>query len=518
MSQQGYRLEFTRHKGNVTAFQDNQTIASSAKTTILHETRLKDCFYFPFEAVNSEILTPSEYRSFCPFKGTASYWHVDTPNGLIKNGAWSYQNPLEVSEPIGGLISFDQHSANQYAFEVPHVPDYSNDGHIQSPLTDWIIREAGRCQTRQELVKALCHKLLDSGIAITRLRIMIWSLHPQIAGVSYTWSRNRDTVEITEPGHSMFENPGFINSPVNLVSKGLGGVRQPLNVNNKEFEFPIMQEMKEQGGTDYVAMPLRFSNGQNNCLTMTSDHPDGFTTQNLGLVFECVGVISRYFEVLTLRSNTTSILNTYLGERTGQRVLNGDITRGQGEDIDAIILFSDLRNSTRLSASLPRDQYLQVLNQYFETILDPVKENGGEVLKFIGDAVLAIFPISKENDAESQAEAALKAAQNAIANSADCISSPYESILGISLHLGAVTYGNVGGKDRLDFTVIGPAVNLASRLEGLCKPTGNAIVLSRDFKAALSGCAKVSTTIKSIGNHQLDGIEGKEEVFAVEVK
>ncbi|MCP4083064.1 MAG: guanylate cyclase, partial [Planctomycetaceae bacterium] len=119
-----------------------------------------------------------------------------------------------------------------------------------------------------------------------------------------------------------------------------------------------MEELKNQGATDYVAVPLRFSDGQFHSLTMALDHENGFTTENLGLVFECVGVISRYFEVLTLRNNTTTLLDTYLGKRTGQKVLSGDIRRGQDEDIQAVILFSDLTNSTLLAGELPRNEYL----------------------------------------------------------------------------------------------------------------------------------------------------------------
>ena len=241
--------------------------------------------------------------------------------------------------------------------------------------------------------------------------------------------------------------------------------------------------------------------------------------KTLAWFFECIGVISRYFEVLTLRKNTTTLLDTYLGKRTGQKVLNGDIHRGQGENIQAVILFSDLRNSTKMAETLSREKYLQLLNQYFEKVLTPVGENGGEVLKFIGDAVLAIFPVSDtKGDQLHQVQNALTAAKSIVTDICQQLDiSPNddgcEIDLGISLHIGEVTYGNVGGQERLDFTVIGPAVNMASRLEGLCKSCDCRIIVSQDFKNIIDGDEAENSLLKSIGKFQLSGISGEHEVF-----
>ncbi len=516
MASQGYRIEIEPHSGNITAFHHRHWLVKSDQVAVLRETRLPDCFYFPIDAVEPGILEASDHRTFCPFKGTASYWHVNTPEGKIENGAWSYLTPLAESAGLEGRLSFSGEVVDHYQFETPPQTGENNDGHINSPLSDWILREAGFCPTRREFVRALGRKFIEAGIAVYRMNITIWSLHPQIAGVNFFWKKDSDEVIVSGASYEIFKSPDYLNSPVNLVTKGLGGVRQPLNVEKSEFQFPIMEDLKDQGATDYVAMPLRFSDGQFHSLTMASDHENGFTTENLGLVFECVGVISRYFEVLTLRDNTTTLLDTYLGKRTGQKVLSGDIRRGQGEDIQAVILFSDLRNSTRLAGELPRNEYLELLNKYFETVLGPINRNGGEVLKFIGDAVLAIFPISADKDALKQAESALATAQEVIssitANLGDNAGPGID--LGISLHVGGVTYGKVGGQDRLDCTVIGPAVNLASRLESLCKSTGNRILMSQDFKQVLDGESGLTNGFVSIGNHQLSGISDMQEVFS----
>lgn len=486
------------------------------------ETRLQPYYYFPSDAIDPKLLTRSEFRTFCPFKGTASYWHVNTPNGVVENGAWSYETPLQESIEIDGMLSFSKDVADDYTFENPPEIDATHDGHISSPLADWILREAAYCPSRRELVALLGAKFIEAGIEVSRMNITIWSLHPEIAGVIYRWRRDTGEVIIAEPSHEIFDNPIYINSPLRMVKQGLGGVRQPLNVENTEFKFPIMEDLKAEGATDYVAMPLRFSDGEFHSMTLACDHEDGFTTENLGLVFECSAVISRYFEVLTLRKNATTLMDTYLGKRTGEKVLNGDIRRGQGEDIQAVILFSDLRNSTRLAEELPRNQYLDLLNRYFEFVLEPVNKNGGEVLKFIGDAVLAIFPVSNDtHDHSDQACAALLAARSAIQSVLDEIeqhqsSGGFDIDLGLSLHIGEVTYGNVGGQNRLDFTVIGPAVNLASRVESLCKSSGNRILMSKDFVEALQSGTEPTPKIKSVGKHKLDGISGMQEIFALD--
>lgn len=512
MERQGYRLQIIQQPGIVSAFHGKRQIASGNKINILRETRLGDCYYFPKDTISPDLLERSEFQTFCPFKGTATYWHLNTEDGKIENAAWSYENPLEDSLTIGGQISFGEQAVNHYETDKPPPLVDIQDENISSPLSDWILRQAPFCNTRREFIRMLGNKLVESGIAVYRLRVMLWSLHPQLAGAAFLWSRESDEVTLSEPGHDMFDNPGYINSPINLVSKGLGGVRQSLNGNASNFEFPIMDELKAEGATDYVAMPLRFSDGQYNCMTLTCDHKDGFTTENLGLIFECVGVISRFLEVMTLRYNTTTLLNTYLGERTAQKVLAGDIHRGQGENIEAVILFSDMRNSTGFAEQMPRDEYLALLNQYFETVLQPVKDNGGEVLKFIGDAVLAVFPITEDgSDKLSQTINALAAAKASIAKSAELNIENLD--LGISLHIGDVTYGNVGGLERLDFTVIGPAVNFACRLEGLCKNTGERILISKEFKKELA--KGDHPQLRSLGEHQFEGIRNAQDVFTI---
>ncbi len=248
-----------------------------------------------------------------------------------------------------------------------------------------------------------------------------------------------------------------------------------------------MEDLKQQGATDYVAMPLPFSDGRTNVLTLTSDHPDGFSTGDLGTVFECVFVISRFYEVFAQRSNAQTLLETYVGKRTGARVLGGEIRRGDGDEIDAAIMFCDLRNSTVLEEQLSRRDYIALLNQFFDTVSDVVHANGGEVLKFIGDAVLAVFP--EGEDAQKASSHALDTAKEILAQ-LDAINAKdpvHKCDTAIGLDYGRVTYGNVGSRERLDFTVIGQAANIAARLSDYGKVAGQRIVMSDAIASCCSG-------------------------------
>jgi adenylate cyclase len=215
-------------------------------------------------------------------------------------------------------------------------------------------------------------------------------------------------------------------------------------------------------------------------------------------------VLSRLIEVHALRRTTTTLLDTYLGKYTGQRVLEGSIKRGDGENIHAVIWFCDLRDSTALTESLGRDEYLSILNQFFDCMAGAVLEHGGEVLKFIGDAVLAIFPI-EDPDSPEAAGHAIDAAQDAqrriaIINQQGVEHGVKAIGFGVGMHIGNLMYGNIGTPGRLDFTVIGSAVNEASRIESMCKTLDKTILFSAEF------ARHFPTRLESLGVHTLRGV------------
>lgn len=504
----GYRLAVTPLAGRTVAKCGDVVLAESRDAKMMHETRLPSVAYFPLKDVAVKLLATSDHRTFCPFKGTATYWDVEVGGRIFENAAWCYKNALPESRDIEGYVGFMPDILDTIEMEEDGAGAI-DDGNISGPTIDWIMREAWLCGSPEELTKAIADKFNEDGIAVSRISVLIWSLHPMIAGRNYVWTKKDDQVQTYTPSYDIHNHPSFINSPMRHVTNGLGGVRQNLLSEDAEFSFPIMEELKAEGATDYVAMPLQFSNGQVNVLTLTCDHPDGFTTANLGLVFECASVISRLYEVFTLRDNASSLLETYLGKRTGARVLGGEIRRGDGDRIDAAILFCDLRGSSRLEEDMGRDDYLVLLNRFFETTTRIVNDNGGEVLKFIGDAVLAIFPAGEDAAlASRQALSAARRIDHDINSGAAISDASVRCVVGLAF--GNVTYGNVGSEERLDFTVIGSAANVAARLGDLGKRLGHDVVATKAIADASSG------SLRSLGDFDLHNVSAPVEAFVPE--
>ena len=314
-----YGIEIHDIAGRVRVFRGDTLLAETSAARVMYETRLEPAIYVPISDLNVEIAPPSELQTFCPFKGTASYHAITVDGAVLENAIWTYARPLPESEGIDGYVGFMPGIADRIDLDDVEL-SRPEDGNISGPLVDWLLRSAWLHKTPEDFTAALAGKMLEHGIAISRLSLMIWSLHPMIAGRNFIW--HRDTGEVTSfaPSYELYEHPSFINSPLRHVSKGLGGVRQIIGV-QEDDAFPIIKDLREDGATDYVAMPMPFSDGRTNVLTMTSDHPNGFTTANLGLVFECAPVISRYYETFTQRENAQSLLETYVGKRSGARVL-----------------------------------------------------------------------------------------------------------------------------------------------------------------------------------------------------
>lgn len=308
------------------------------------------------------------------------------------------------------------------------------------------------------------------------------------------------------------------------IFQGAGGIRRRLDRESEELDFPILHDLRKEGATDYVAMPMSFTNGQINVVTLTADRPGGFSTQELGHLYEIMPLLSRLFEVHAAHSISSTLLDTYLGKFTGQQVLKGKVKRGDGENIYAIIWFCDLRDSTPLAESMSRQEFLGVLNRFFDGMGDAVLNHGGEILRFIGDAALAIFPVSQrsmdcsemdKNNITMAGRQALVAAQEAIENIAKINTerqSKYRAPLkfGLGLHIGEVTYGNIGTSSRLEFTVIGSAANEAARIETMCRTLNQPVLISNEFAKHFPG------EFKSLGKHSLKGIKEKQEVFTFE--
>jgi adenylate cyclase len=379
------------------------------------------------------------------------------------------------------------------------------------------LQEAPAFDSSRELTAAFARQMRSAQIPLWRFGVVIPILHPQVAAFSQHWHSVSGELVERDLGFEALQSPEYLNSPLVPIFEGAGGIRRRLDIKEPQLDYDIIREYHAEGATDYVAMPMLFSDGQINALFMVSNRPGGFSTSDLGHIYEVLGVLGRIYEVHTLQHKAASLLDTYLGPHAGKRVLNGLIRRGDGQNIRAVIWFCDLRGSTPLAQTMSRNDFLACLNEFFDCVAGPVLDHGGQILRFIGDAALAIFPIENEFD-EISLDAACKSAVAAAHEASPRIESANarrekESVpllgYGIALHVGDVTYGNIGTGNRLEFTVIGEAANLTARIESMCKLLDQPVLLS----AAFAGCDPDRSV--SLGRHQLKGIDEPQEIFAL---
>lgn len=503
-----YGIDIQPLAGRVSLKFQGQVLASSENAKVMYETRLPPTIYFPPEDVIFDHTENSELQTFCPFKGTASYRSLTIADDRLENAIWMYNSPMPEAEKVKAHIGFQRHEDFELDLGENEL-QAGNDGNIAGPVIDWLLREAAYLPTPEEFTKALALKLREHGVYLSRMAVLAWSLHPMIAGKNFIWKLGEDEVTTFAPSYEIHDHPAFVNSPLRHVSSGYGGVRHRISDEDPaEDVFPILDDLRKEGATDYVAMPLPFSDGRINVMTLTSNHANGFSTANLGLIFECSAVIARYYEVFMQRENAQSLLETYVGKRSGSRVLGGEIRRGDGDEIDAAIMFCDLRGSTLLEEQLGRQKYISVLNTFFETVSGIVHDNEGEVLKFIGDAVLAVFPAG--NDAQKARCQSIKAAQEIVAQVADIeCAEGVHCACAIGIDYGSVTYGNVGSQERLDFTVIGQAANIAARLADHGKKAKAPIVISESV-------AEEETNAQRLGTVELHNVSKPVTCFGLE--
>jgi class 3 adenylate cyclase/uncharacterized protein (DUF427 family) len=512
----GYRFDVEPSPKSLRVAFNGVTIAESDRVLVMRETRLAPVYYFPRADVRMDLLQRTELHTNCPFKGNASYWNVTVGGQTAENAAWSYEAPFEEAASIKDHVAFYWQKMDAwYEDGVRLVRQEPPTGAIGNPFVDWLMRKAPHAKTPDELVRGFAEMLLAAGQPIWRLRVMIRTLHPELLASVYTWQSDWDEIKVHHPTYHVLERREFQDSPFALIMRGEGGIRRRLTGPSPVLDFPVLAELRELGASDYVAIPLKFSDGQINIITLVSKAPDGFTTEHLGELYEILPMMARVMEVHALHRTAASLLETYLGRNTGRRVLDGRIKRGDGEDVHAVIWFSDLRESTRLSESLPRPTYLALLDGFFDAMAGAVMDHGGEVLKFIGDSVLAIFPIedqaSRHPEATAKAIAAVRDAGQRMArlNLDRQAAGDLPLGYGIALHRGDLTYGNIGAAGRLDFTVIGPAVNQASRIQDLCKVLEASVLISSAFARS------VAADLPSFGEHELRGIEARQELFTL---
>jgi adenylate cyclase len=378
------------------------------------------------------------------------------------------------------------------------------------PVIRWLMTDARRRTDANEFLEAFALELRAAGVDVSRITTGVPILHPQIFSFSGLWQLGKGTSERlyrTEPGIAAT----LSNSPIGIAYQGGGPVRCDLTAPPQAGEFAILGDLRREGFTDYIVHAVPFADGSYKALSLATTRRGGFDADELALFEAMIPAVAFNLEVQALRRTARTLLDTYVGVQSGGRVLEGQIRRGTGETIWAVIWLCDLRGFTSLSETLPRDALIDLLNCYFGPMCDAVAGEGGEILKFIGDAMLAIFPIGA--DTATTCRAALKAAQSAQAALAEENrrregSGSARIEYGLALHIGDVLYGNIGSDTRLDFTVIGPAVNLTARIESMCRQLGRPLLLSSEFARAGDIAAE------SLGAFALKGVGAEQEIFA----
>jgi adenylate cyclase len=310
--------------------------------------------------------------------------------------------------------------------------------------------------------------------------------------------------EIQTVGYHVEATAEFLKSPLRAIIDGANEIRQRLQSSEVEIlNHPLCEELRAEGLTDYIAWPLDHTLGKRHLVTFATDAPRGFDDDHFAVLAEILPALALVSEIRLKNQLARTLLETYVGPHASEKILAGATTRGSGVTVDAAILICDLRNFTALSNFRSRDEVIDILNGYFDAMTEPIVRNGGEILKFMGDGLLAIFPLSNPT-ACSDLLRAIGEAQTALAGLNDRNLSAGRDALGygIGVHVGDVMYGNIGSRNRLDFTVIGPAVNIASRLENLTKEVKRSVLFSKAF-VEKAGC---ESKLEDVGSYSLRGL------------
>jgi adenylate cyclase len=357
-------------------------------------------------------------------------------------------------------------------------------------LADWLIDGARSLANPADVMAETCERLLQAGLPLWRVGVFVRTLHPDIYGRNFIWKPGAK-VELGTVDFEILKAPEFQASPLAVV------FGQGVEVRGRLFdpqanEFPFFADMRTEGVTDYVALPLPFIDGTVNASSWTTQQPGGFSDEQLGALRAIIPPLARYIEITSLRRTAAILLDTYVGNRAGERIMGGQIRRGHTETMHAAIWLSDLRGFTALSDRLPAETVVDILNQYFDCQVASIRAHGGEVLKYMGDGLLAVFPIDEYvGDAQQVCSGVLSAAHESRASVADMEFPIGETIerfrFGVALHVGRILYGNIGGGNRLDFTCIGPAINLAARLEKIASRLHRTVVASEGFASICRG-------------------------------
>jgi adenylate cyclase len=392
-------------------------------------------------------------------------------------------------------------------------------------VSDWIIRRGLEGMSEADLLRAFCEKCTAGGLPITRALAIIDTLHPVHEGTVFRW-RNDDVEEkaATQYGPTTegAAAESWQRSPFyHLLQTGKEELRRRIGFGD-EADFAIIEEMKDLGHTDYLVFVHRFKDdgtiGEMDSFysAWSTRHPDGFSDTDIAALRRLVPALGLAIKSAALARISSTLVDVYLGRDAGQRVLSGRIQRGVADRIDAVLWFSDLRSFTTITDTARPDEVIPLLNDYADAVITAIQEAGGDVLKLIGDGTLAIFRADDPAAACARAltaEAEMRRRVHELNERRRAEERP-TTLVYVGLHVGEVFYGNIGSVDRLDFTVVGPAVNETSRIASMCRSVDRPVLISSSFAEALPDAKREN--LVSVGRFALRGVGHAKELFTLD--
>lgn len=379
-------------------------------------------------------------------------------------------------------------------------------------LNLWMMTEGRRSGDPDKVVSHFCTTLIEAGVPLWRVNIGQRFANPLLIAWGVVWTP--DGAESYDVTHARMLTDGYIGSAFEHILKHQRPLHKSLRGLDPAHDHVSYLEFAAEGGTDYYATLLDYGDGSQHGCTFATRAADGFAPAHLAMIEAAKPGLASAMEPITMRKSSRSLLRTYLGDGPSEAVWNGSIQRGERTTLEAVVMFSDLRGFTALSDAQGEEGILEALNGYFDVVVQSVEDEGGDVLKFMGDGILSIFAIPAPEDRADRCHQAARSARSVLRGLAGLNRHRAEQGkpalgVGIGLNAGEVSYGNIGSPGRLDFTVLGGAVNVASRIEGLTKSIGDRVLAT----AAVAGHAP--GLFVSRGRHAVRGLKAPVELFGL---